>query len=117
MGIVLENRGSEQDLANAVSSYTEILSIAGEDRLVRAEALHGLSRISQIHQQYDQSEDYLEQALAISSDTTVFEAYRLEMLAGRWNRGEGGPEARFLPIYNVDMILCKLWRKSHLKYP
>ncbi len=83
MGIVLENRGSEQDLANAVSSYTEILSIAGEDRLVRAEALHGLSRISQIHQQYDQSEDYLEQALAISSDTTVFEAYRLEMLAGQ----------------------------------
>ncbi len=81
MGIVLENRGSEQDLANAGSSYMEILDIAGEDRLVRAEALHGLSRISYGQRRYEESREYLEQALALSSDTTVFESYRLEILA------------------------------------
>ena len=80
MGIVLENRGSEQDLANAVSSYQEILDIADQNDMVRAEALYGLSRISFARGENAQSLDYLEQAMAMGTDTTNFENYRMMQL-------------------------------------
>lgn len=77
MGIVLENRGSEQDLANAAGSYNELLEIAGEDRMVRSEALYGLSRVSYARGENQQSLEYLQQAMAMGSDTTAFERYRI----------------------------------------
>lgn len=82
MGIVLENRGSEQDLANAVSSYLDILEIADEDKIVRAEALYGLSRVSFEMGQNQESLDYLQQAMAMNNDTTVYENYRIKQLSG-----------------------------------
>lgn len=80
MGIVLENRGSEQDLTNAASSYEELLEISDEDMMVRAEALYGLSRVSFARGENTQSLDYLEQAMAMGSDTTTFENYRIMQL-------------------------------------
>ncbi len=80
MGIVLENRGSEQDLANAVSSYLEILEIADENATVNAEALFGLSRVYFAQQKFAESEEALNNALAITADTTAFEAYQIKRL-------------------------------------
>ena len=81
MGIVLENRGSEQDLQNAAGAYEEVLQLADEDRMVRSEALHGLSRVSFAAGRAQESLDYLQQALAMGTDTTAFENYRLLQLA------------------------------------
>ena len=81
MGIVLENRGSEQDLVNAAASYQELLETADHDVMVRAEALHGLSRVSFARGDNVQSLDYLEQAIALGGDTTTFENYRMMQLA------------------------------------
>lgn len=82
MGIVLENRGSEQDLTNAEASYLQVLEIASEESALRAEALLGLSRISFQREQFQQSSDYLSQALEMNNDTTAFESYRIAQLAG-----------------------------------
>lgn len=81
MGIVLENRGSEQDLQNAAGAYEEVLQLADEDRMVRSEALHGLSRVNFAAGRAQESLDYLQQALAMGTDTTAFENYRLLQLA------------------------------------
>ena len=82
MGIVLENRGSEQDLANAASSYQEILDAADQNSMIRSEALYGLSRVSFARGENTQSLDYLEQAMAMGTDTTTFEKYRIMQLTG-----------------------------------
>lgn len=82
MGIVLENRGSEQDLANAAASYQELLDIADQNSMVRAEALYGLSRVSFARGENAQSLDYLEQAMAMGTDTTTFENFRIMQLSG-----------------------------------
>jgi tetratricopeptide (TPR) repeat protein len=81
IGIVLENRGSEQDLTNAVSSYQELLSITENDNQIRAEALSGLSRVYFAQQKYTESEEALSRALSFSADTTAFEAYQIARLA------------------------------------
>jgi len=81
MGIVLENRGSEQDLANAVSSYQELLNISGENSQVNAEAHFGLSRSFYAQQKYTESQEALNSALALAQDTTAFEMYQLTRLA------------------------------------
>ena len=81
MGIVLENRGSEQDVAKAEASYMQVLEIEDGETAVRAEALLGLSRIYFKKNQFEQSSEYLNQALAMSSDTTAFENYRIAQLA------------------------------------
>jgi tetratricopeptide (TPR) repeat protein len=81
MGIVLENRGSEQDLANAVSAYQELLSITEENAQVNAEALFGLSRTYYAQHKYTESQESLNSALALAADTTAFEAFQIERLA------------------------------------
>ncbi len=81
MGIVLENRGSEQDMVNSEATYQELIELTEEGSQVEAEALRGLSRIAFKKEQYEQSEEYLRQALAISADTTAFENYRIAQLA------------------------------------
>ena len=48
--------------------------------MVRSEALYGLSRISFARGEEEQSLDYLQQAMAMGSDTTAFESYRLKQL-------------------------------------
>ncbi len=52
MGIVLENRGSEQDLVNAVASYEELLELTDDNSAVRAEVLYGLSRTYFLQQKF-----------------------------------------------------------------
>ncbi len=81
MGIVLENRGSEQDLVNATASYQELIEISEENPAVEAEALLGLSRVYFAQQNYTESEIALNNALVLSSDTTAFEAYQITRLA------------------------------------
>ena len=81
MGIVLENRGSEQDLTNAVASYLELIEITENNEAVEAEALLGLSRVYYAQRNYTESENALSSALEISADTTQFEAYQIARLA------------------------------------
>ena len=81
MGIVLENRGSEQDLANAVSAYQELLTISDENAQVNAEALFGLSRTFYAQQKYAESQEALNNALSLAQDTTAFEAFQIRRLA------------------------------------
>jgi len=81
MGIVLENRGSEQDLVNAKSSYQELLDRATDGSTVESEALYGLSRVCYAQGSLEESASYLSQALAMSEDTTAFEAYQIARLS------------------------------------
>jgi tetratricopeptide (TPR) repeat protein len=81
MGIVLENRGSEQDMINAAASYRELLEIADEDVMAKSEALYGLSRISFQMNRNQESLEYLEQAMAMGTDTTTFEKYMITRLS------------------------------------
>ncbi len=81
MGIVLENRGSEQDLVNAISAYRELLEIAEGNAAVEAEALFGISRAYFAQQKYTESDEALSSALALSSDTTAFEIFQITRLA------------------------------------
>ena len=85
MGIVLENRGSEQDLANAVSSYQELLDISENNVAVDAEALFGLSRSFFAQNKFAESEEALNSALALSADTTAFETYQIARLVEAGN--------------------------------
>lgn len=84
MGIVLENRGTEQDLVNAAASYSEIIQLT-EGHLfrsaVRAEAMYGLSRVQYSQRNFAQSLENLQGALALNPDTTAFEEYRLRELS------------------------------------
>ncbi|MCK5842510.1 MAG: tetratricopeptide repeat protein [Candidatus Sabulitectum sp.] len=86
MGIVLENRGSEQDLANAASSYQELLEILEDNPAVEAEALFGLSRTYFAQRNYTESEDALNRALEFSADTTAFEAFQIARLVEAGNQ-------------------------------
>lgn len=81
MGIVLENRGSEQDLTNAVSAYQELLEIIEGNTAVEAQALLGISRAYFAQEKYTESEEALSRALALSQDTTSFEAFQIARLA------------------------------------
>ncbi len=81
MGIVLENRGSEQDLVNAIASYEELIELAQDNSAVRAEALHGLSRSYFEQGKFAESEEALNATLALSKDTTAFEGYQIARLA------------------------------------
>lgn len=81
MAIVLENRGTEQDLANAQASYQELLDISENNDAVDAEALLGLSRVYFAQHNYVESENALGRALALTADTTSFEAYQIARLA------------------------------------
>lgn len=81
MGIVLENRGSEQDLINAEGAYREILELTDEGSMIRTEAIYGLSRISYARGNDQESLELLEQALAMESDTTAFQGYMLKQLS------------------------------------
>ena len=81
MGIVLENRGSEQDLANAASSYLALIEITEDNEAVEAEALLGLSRVYFAQGNYSESENTLTSALEMSADTTQFEAFQITRLA------------------------------------
>ncbi|MCK5785520.1 MAG: hypothetical protein KAH54_03060 [Candidatus Sabulitectum sp.] len=81
MGIVLENRGSEQDLTNAVLSYREVVELTEENPAVEAEALYGLSRVYFAQRLYAESEESLNSAMALSADTTSFEIYQMTRLA------------------------------------
>lgn len=81
MGIVLENRGSEQDLTNAIASYEELLTLVEDNAPVKAEALQGLSRSYFEQGRYAESEEALNATLALSADTTAFEAYQIARLA------------------------------------
>lgn len=81
MGIVLENRGSEQDLTNAIASYQELVQITDDNAAVDAEALFGLSRVYFAQRKYTESEEALNRALAISADTTAFEVFQIARLA------------------------------------
>jgi tetratricopeptide (TPR) repeat protein len=85
MGILLENRGSEQDLVNALSSYQEILDNADDGSIAEAQALQGLSRVYYAQGNYGESGNYLSQALAMSEDTTAFEAYQITRLSALTN--------------------------------
>jgi len=85
MGIVLENRGSEQDLTNAASSYQELLEILEDNPAVEAEALFGLSRTYFAQHNYTESEDALNRALEFSADTTAFEAFQIARLVEAGN--------------------------------
>jgi len=86
MGVVLENRGSEQDLANAISSYQELLEIVENNPAVEAEALFGLSRIYFAQQNFSESDDALRRALEFSADTTAFEAFQIARLVEAGNQ-------------------------------
>jgi len=81
LGIVLENRGSEQDLVNAVASYEELIELAQDNPAIQAEALNGLSRLYFEQGKFTESEEALTATLALSEDTTAFEAYQIARLA------------------------------------
>ena len=81
MAIVLENRGSEQDLINAISVYQEILGITDDGTAVGAEAHFGISRVYFVQQRYGESEEALSRALEFAPDTTAFEVYQIARLA------------------------------------
>ena len=86
MGLVLENRGSEQDLVTAASSYQELLDILEDNPAVEAEALFGLSRTYFAQRNYTESEDALNRALEFSADTTAFEAFQIARLVEAGNQ-------------------------------
>jgi tetratricopeptide (TPR) repeat protein len=80
LAIALENRGSSEDLANAMTHLKEIIESSAINSRIAAEAMAGLSRIAYRQSQYDQARDWLEKSLAITQDTTDFISYQLARL-------------------------------------
>ena len=83
MAIALENRGSQQDLENAVASYERILELTGEDSsmtLVTAEAMKGLSRVAYAQGDFEGAGEWLSASLELNPDTTQFVGYQLARL-------------------------------------
>ena len=80
LAIALENRGGASDIAAARDLYNSVLQNSAEDSHLAWEAYSGLSRIEYTMENYQESLDYLHQALEISPDTTDYVEYQLTRL-------------------------------------
>jgi len=83
MATALENRGSPQDLENAVESYNRVLELAEgseEFTLVTAETMKGLSRVAWAQGDTQGAAEWLTASLELVPDTSAFVGYQLARL-------------------------------------
>ena len=72
LAVAQENRGGSEDLDNARLNYLSVIDIAGENSISTSDAMAGLSRLDFLDENYEESREWLEKSLEITSDTTEY---------------------------------------------